>query len=77
MDAIHLATALTIREDLGAVFVYDANLHAAAPAHQLNALAPRLGLWARPCRVAVVGGPTAAQAAASLMPITGHRPAAA
>jgi predicted nucleic acid-binding protein len=41
MDAIHLATALTMREDLGAVFVYDADLHAAARAHKLNALAPR------------------------------------
>jgi predicted nucleic acid-binding protein len=41
MDAIHLATALTLREDLGAVFVYDLDLHAAAQAHQLNPLAPR------------------------------------
>jgi uncharacterized protein len=41
MDAIHLATALTMHEDLGAVFVYDTDLHSAARAHQLNALAPR------------------------------------
>jgi hypothetical protein len=41
MDAIHLATALTMREDLGAVFVYDNDLHAAAEAHHLNALAPQ------------------------------------
>jgi predicted nucleic acid-binding protein len=41
MDAIHLATALTMREDLGAVFVYDSDLHAAARTHQLNPLAPR------------------------------------
>jgi predicted nucleic acid-binding protein len=41
MDAIHLATALTMREDLGAVFVYDNDLHAAAIANQLNALAPQ------------------------------------
>jgi uncharacterized protein len=41
MDAIHLATALTMREDLGAVFVYDNDLHAAAQAHDLNPLAPR------------------------------------
>jgi predicted nucleic acid-binding protein len=41
MDAIHLATALTMREDLGVVFVYDDDLHAAARAHQLNPLAPR------------------------------------
>ena len=40
MDAIHLATALTMREDLGAVFVYDSDLSAAAQAHQLNSLAP-------------------------------------
>ncbi len=41
MDAIHLATALTLREDLGAVFVYNSDLHAAAQAHRLNPLAPR------------------------------------
>jgi uncharacterized protein len=41
MDAIHLATALTIREDISAVFVYDNDLHAAAGAHHLNPLAPR------------------------------------
>lgn len=41
MDAIHLATALTMREDLGAIFVYDSDLHAAAGAHRLNPLAPR------------------------------------
>jgi predicted nucleic acid-binding protein len=41
MDAIHLATALTLREDLGAVFVYDNDLHAAALGHELNALAPQ------------------------------------
>jgi uncharacterized protein len=41
MDAIHLATALTMRDDLGAVFVYDDDLHAATLAHRLNALAPR------------------------------------
>jgi uncharacterized protein len=41
MDAIHLATALTMREDLGTVFVYDSDLHAAARAHQLNPLAPQ------------------------------------
>ena len=41
MDAIHLATALTMREDLGAVFVYDSDLHAAALTHDLNPLAPQ------------------------------------
>ena len=40
MDAIHLATALTVREDLGAVFVYDSDLRAAAVARGLNAIAP-------------------------------------
>jgi predicted nucleic acid-binding protein len=41
MDAIHLATALTVRDDLGAMLVYDGDLHAAARAHDLNPLAPR------------------------------------
>ena len=41
IDAIHLATALSMREDLGALFVYDSDLHAAALAHDLNPLAPR------------------------------------
>jgi predicted nucleic acid-binding protein len=41
MDAIHLATALTMREDLGVLFVYDNDLHAAAQSHHLNALAPQ------------------------------------
>ena len=41
MDAIHLATALAIRDDLGAIFAYDNDLHAAAQAHNLNPLAPR------------------------------------
>jgi predicted nucleic acid-binding protein len=41
MNAIHLATALTMREDLGAMFVYDNDLHAAAEAHRLNAVAPQ------------------------------------
>lgn len=40
MDAIHLATALSVRAELGAVFVYDTDLHAAARAQDLNALAP-------------------------------------
>jgi predicted nucleic acid-binding protein len=41
MDAIHLATALTTREDLGGIFVYDSDLHSAAQAHHLNPLAPQ------------------------------------
>lgn len=40
MDAIHIATAITMREDLGAMFVYDGDLHAAAQAHHLNPIAP-------------------------------------
>ncbi|HEY4811828.1 MAG TPA: type II toxin-antitoxin system VapC family toxin [Solirubrobacteraceae bacterium] len=41
MDAIHLATAITMREDLGAMFVYDGDLHAAAHTHHLNPIAPQ------------------------------------
>lgn len=40
MDAIHLATALSVRAELGAVFVYDSDLHAAARARDLNTIAP-------------------------------------
>ena len=40
MDAVHLATALSIRDELGAMFVYDTDLHAASSRHGLNALAP-------------------------------------
>lgn len=40
MDAIHLATALSMREDLGVMFVYDSDLRAAAAVHRLNPLAP-------------------------------------
>lgn len=41
MDAIHLATALVMREDVGTMFVYDRDLHAAAQAHQLDPVAPQ------------------------------------
>jgi uncharacterized protein len=41
MDAIHLATALSMREDVGALFVYDGDLHAAARAQGFDAAAPR------------------------------------
>jgi uncharacterized protein len=41
MDAIHLATALSMREDVGTIFVYDGDLHTAARAHGLTAAAPR------------------------------------
>lgn len=40
MDAIHLATALSMREDLGPMFVYDSDLLAAATAWGLNPVAP-------------------------------------
>jgi uncharacterized protein len=40
LDAIHLATALSMREDLGTFFVYDNDLHTAANAHHLDPLAP-------------------------------------
>ena len=40
MDAIHLATALSMRDDLGTIFVYDGDLHAAALAQGLSAAAP-------------------------------------
>ncbi len=40
MDAIHLATALSVREELGTFFVYDNDLHAAADAHDLAPAAP-------------------------------------
>ena len=40
MDAIHLATALSTREDLGTVFVYDSDLRNAALAQGLSAIAP-------------------------------------
>jgi predicted nucleic acid-binding protein len=40
LDAIHLATALLIREDLEAVLTYDDRLAAAAAAHGLAVLSP-------------------------------------
>lgn len=40
MDAIHLATALSMREDLGVMFVYDSDLLTAATGHGLNPHAP-------------------------------------
>jgi len=40
MDAIHLATALSMREDVDTVFVYDGDLQAAALAQGLSAVAP-------------------------------------
>lgn len=40
LDAIHLATALSIGSDLGALFSYDDRLSAAAAAADLRVLAP-------------------------------------
>ncbi len=40
MDAIHLATALSVRDDLGVFFVYDSDLRAAADVHELDPIAP-------------------------------------
>lgn len=40
MDAIHLATALSIKGDIGTIFVYDGDLRAAALAQGLSAGAP-------------------------------------
>lgn len=40
LDAIHLATALSIGTDLGALFSYDDRLTAAAEAAGLRVLAP-------------------------------------
>lgn len=40
LDAVHLATALSIRDDLGALFSYDARLTAAATAAGLHVLGP-------------------------------------
>jgi uncharacterized protein len=40
MDAIHLATALSMKEDVGTIFVYDDDLRAAALAQGLSATAP-------------------------------------
>lgn len=40
LDAIHLATALLIREDVDVLLTYDARLAAAAQAHGLTTAAP-------------------------------------
>lgn len=40
MDSLHLASALSVREELGAMFVYDTDLHTAASHCGLNPLAP-------------------------------------
>jgi predicted nucleic acid-binding protein len=40
LDAIHLATALSVREEIGAFFVYDGRLCDAAAAHGLPVAQP-------------------------------------
>src|SRR5690349_3158459 len=40
LDAIHLATALSLRRDLGAMVVYDVHLRAAAVAEGLHVISP-------------------------------------
>ncbi len=41
LDALHLATALSIRDDLGALLTYDQRLAEAARAHELPVATPR------------------------------------
>lgn len=41
LDAIHLASALSLEEDLGALSVYDRNLRSAAEALSVRIVAPR------------------------------------
>lgn len=43
LDAIHLATALSIRDDLGAFFTYDERLAVAATKHDLPVVQPGAG----------------------------------
>jgi len=40
LDAIHLATAISVRDDIGAFFTYDDRLAAGAKNHGLHVLAP-------------------------------------
>ena len=40
LDAIHLATALSIRKEMGAFFTYDVRLAEAARSHDLNVVCP-------------------------------------
>ena len=40
LDAIHLASALSLGADLGAIVIYDSNMSAAAKGHGLQVLAP-------------------------------------
>jgi predicted nucleic acid-binding protein len=40
LDALHLATALSVRDELGAFFTYDRRMAAAAANRGLNVAAP-------------------------------------
>src|SRR3954451_4880706 len=40
LDAIHLASAVSLGADLGAIVIYDSNMSAAAKGHGLQVLAP-------------------------------------
>ena len=40
LDAIHVATAMSVAEELGAIFAYDANVQAAADGQDLRVSAP-------------------------------------
>lgn len=40
LDAIHLATALSVRDEIGALFTYDDRLAEAAAAHGLSVVRP-------------------------------------
>jgi uncharacterized protein len=40
LDALHLATALSVRNELGAFVTYDHRLAEAARGHELNVLSP-------------------------------------
>ena len=50
LDALHLATALTIRSDIGAFLAYDDRLAAAAASRGLPVVAPGLSPAPAPIR---------------------------
>lgn len=41
LDALHLASALTLADDLGAIYAYDSRLAAAAATHGIDVRQPR------------------------------------
>ncbi len=62
LDAIHLATALLIRDDIETVLAYDARLRDAAEAHGLPTAAPGLiQVTATPPASSVAATPNAAE----------------